>query len=84
MSATRWRKPARSSTRPGFANFHLHPPTEVHFKNDERAPLLIVGAEKDNTVLASLAEKQVKKYEKSSRADGLHRVRGSPAPDDDR
>ena len=28
----------------GFANFHLHPPTEVHFKNDARAPLLIVGA----------------------------------------
>jgi hypothetical protein len=23
----------------GFANFHLHPPTEVHFKKDERAPL---------------------------------------------
>ena len=30
----------------GFANFHLNPPTEVHFKSDERAPLLIVGAEK--------------------------------------
>ena len=34
----------------GFANFHLHPPTEVHFKNDTRAPLLIVGATKDHTV----------------------------------
>jgi hypothetical protein len=22
----------------GFANFHLHPPTEVHFKSDDRAP----------------------------------------------
>ena len=50
----------------GFANFHLHPPTEVHFKSDERAPLLIVGAEKDNTVPASLAKKQYEKYEKSS------------------
>src|SRR3954454_20008070 len=29
----------------GLANFSLHPPTEVHFKNDERAPLLIVGAD---------------------------------------
>ena len=27
----------------GFANFHLHPPTEVHFNNGDRAPLLIVG-----------------------------------------
>jgi alpha-beta hydrolase superfamily lysophospholipase len=50
----------------GFANFHLHPPTEVHFKNADRASLLIIGAEKDNTVPASLAEKQFEKYETSS------------------
>jgi alpha-beta hydrolase superfamily lysophospholipase len=46
----------------GFANFHLHPPTELHFKNGDRAPLLIVGAEKDHTVPASLAKKQYDKY----------------------
>jgi alpha-beta hydrolase superfamily lysophospholipase len=49
----------------GFANFHLHPPTELHFKLGDRAPLLIVGAEKDHTVPASLSHKQYKKYEKS-------------------
>jgi alpha-beta hydrolase superfamily lysophospholipase len=49
----------------GFANFHLHPPTEMHFKSDRRAPLLIVGAEKDHTVPASLSHKQYEKYEKS-------------------
>lgn len=49
----------------GFANFHLNPPTEVHFKNAERAPLLIVGAEKDQTVPASLSKKQYEKYERS-------------------
>jgi pimeloyl-ACP methyl ester carboxylesterase len=49
----------------GFANFRLNPPTEVHFKNEERAPLLIVGAEKDNTVPASVSRAQVKKYERS-------------------
>ena len=49
----------------GFANFHLNPPSEVHFKSSERAPLLIVGAEKDNTVPASLARKQFDKYERS-------------------
>jgi pimeloyl-ACP methyl ester carboxylesterase len=49
----------------GFANFHLHPPTEVHFKKEDRAPLLIVGAEKDNTVPASLSKKQYEKYEDS-------------------
>lgn len=50
----------------GFANFSLHPPTQVHFSNDERAPLLIVGAGEDNTVPASVAKAQYKKYEKSS------------------
>jgi pimeloyl-ACP methyl ester carboxylesterase len=49
----------------GFANFHLHPPTEVHFKSGDRAPLLIVGGEKDHTVPASLSHKQYEKYEQS-------------------
>jgi pimeloyl-ACP methyl ester carboxylesterase len=49
----------------GFANFHLHPPTELHFKNGDRAPLLIVGAEKDHTVPASVSRAQYKKYERS-------------------
>ncbi len=49
----------------GFANFHLHPPTEVHFKNAERAPLLIVGAAADHTVPASLSKAQYKHYEHS-------------------
>jgi pimeloyl-ACP methyl ester carboxylesterase len=46
----------------GFANFALHPATEVHFKNADRAPLLIVGAEQDHTVPASVARAQYKKY----------------------
>jgi alpha-beta hydrolase superfamily lysophospholipase len=47
----------------GFANFSLHPPTDVHFKNGDRAPLLIVGAENDHTVPASVARAQHKKYQ---------------------
>ena len=47
----------------GFANFHLHPPTEVHFKNEDRAPLLLVGASEDHTVPASLTKAQFKRYE---------------------
>ena len=62
----------------GFANFHLHPPTEVHFKNGDRAPLLIIGAEKDNTVPASLAEKQFKKYEKSESQTDYAEFEGRP------
>src|SRR5438552_12659416 len=50
----------------GFANFHLHPPTEVQFGNADRAPLLIVGAGEDHTVPASLAKAAYKRYEKSA------------------
>jgi alpha-beta hydrolase superfamily lysophospholipase len=49
----------------GFANFRMSPPTEVDFENGDRAPLLIVGATEDNTVPASLARKQYRKYERS-------------------
>jgi alpha-beta hydrolase superfamily lysophospholipase len=62
----------------GFANFHLHPPTEVHFKSDDRAPLLIVGAEKDNTVPASLSKAQHKKYERSSAQTDYLEFEGRP------
>jgi alpha-beta hydrolase superfamily lysophospholipase len=62
----------------GFANFHLNPPTEVHFKNAERAPLLIVGAEKDNTVPASLSKKQYEKYERSPAQTDYVEFEGRP------
>jgi alpha-beta hydrolase superfamily lysophospholipase len=56
----------------GFANFALHPPTEVHFTNGQRAPLLIIGAEKDHTVPASVTRAQYKKYQHSpARTDYL-------------
>jgi pimeloyl-ACP methyl ester carboxylesterase len=62
----------------GFANFHLHPPTEIHFKSDERAPLLIVGAEKDHTVPAPLSRKQYEKYEKSAVQTDFLEFKGRP------
>jgi pimeloyl-ACP methyl ester carboxylesterase len=56
----------------GFANFHLHPPTEVDFKSQHRAPLLIVGAAEDHTVPASLSKAQYKHYQRSpARTDYL-------------
>ena len=62
----------------GFANFHLHPPTEVHFKSGDRAPLLIIGAEEDKTVPASLAHKQYEKYEKSEAQTDYIEFAGRP------
>jgi alpha-beta hydrolase superfamily lysophospholipase len=50
----------------GFANFHLHPSTEVHFQNADRAALLIVGATEDHTVPASLSKAAYEKYESAS------------------
>ncbi|HEX9351724.1 MAG TPA: alpha/beta hydrolase [Gaiellaceae bacterium] len=62
----------------GFANFRLHPPTEVHFKKGDRAPLLIVGAENDHTVPASLSKKQYEKYERSPATTDYIELEGRP------
>lgn len=62
----------------GFANFHLHPPTEVHFKNESRAPLLIIGATADHTVPASLAAAQYKRYERGSATTEYLEFEGRP------
>ena len=62
----------------GFANFALHPPTDVHFKNAERAPLLIVGADKDHTVPASVSRAQHKKYERSPAQTDYLEFEGRP------
>jgi hypothetical protein len=58
----------------------LHPPTEVHFRNEDRAPLLIVGATKDHTVPASLSKAQYKRYKRSTAKTDYRKVRGPAAP----
>jgi alpha-beta hydrolase superfamily lysophospholipase len=62
----------------GLANFSLHPGTEVHFKNDQRAPLLIVGAEKDHTVPASVSRAQHHKYRHSPAQTDYLEFEGRP------
>lgn len=62
----------------GFANFHLHPPTEIHFKNGDRAPLLIVGATEDHTVPASLSKAAYKRYERSAAKTDYLEFEGRP------
>jgi pimeloyl-ACP methyl ester carboxylesterase len=62
----------------GFANFHLHPPTEVHFKNADRAPLLLVGATADHTVPASVTKAQFKRYEHSAARTDYLEFEGRP------
>ena len=62
----------------GFANFRMDPPSEVDFKNAERAPLLIIGADQDKTVPASLSRKQFEKYERSSATTEYREFEGRP------
>jgi DNA-binding transcriptional LysR family regulator len=62
----------------GFANFALHPTTAVHFKNGDRAPLLIVGAGEDHTVPASVARAQFKRYEHSPAQTEYMEFEGRP------
>ena len=62
----------------GFANFHLHPPTELHFKMGDRQPLLIVGAKEDHTVPASVSHKQYEKYRKSDAKTDYIEFEGRP------
>jgi alpha-beta hydrolase superfamily lysophospholipase len=62
----------------GFANFRMNPPSEVDFKNNSRAPLLVVGAEKDKTVPASLARKQYDKYQRSAARTDYLEFEGRP------
>lgn len=62
----------------GFANFSLHPPSQVHFSNEDRAPLLIVGADQDHTVPASVSRAQYDKYGRSSARTDYLEFEGRP------
>ena len=62
----------------GFANFHLHAPTEVHFRSAGRAPLLLVGAAEDHTVPASVTKAAFRRYEKSEARTDYLEFEGRP------
>src|SRR3954470_395752 len=62
----------------GFANFHIHSPADVDFDKDDRAPLLIVGADRDQTVPASVSQKAYKKYGKSTAQTDYIEFAGRP------
>jgi alpha-beta hydrolase superfamily lysophospholipase len=47
-------------------NFNRHSPLKVDFKNDDRAPLLLVGGGEDHTVPAVVDRSTAKHYRKSA------------------
>ena len=74
------RRPGQIFYEAGFANFHLHPPTEVHFKNEDRAPLLIVGADRGPHGPGIAGEGAVQALRALAGEDRLPRVRRPASP----
>ena len=68
----------------GFANFHLHPPTEVHFKSSDRAPLAHRRSREGQHGPRLTRQEAVREVREVSGADGLSGVRRSSASDDGR
>jgi pimeloyl-ACP methyl ester carboxylesterase len=57
--------PGRVLFQGAFANFNPHAATAVNFKNDERAPLLIIAGGADHIVPASVDKEAAGKFAKS-------------------
>ena len=60
--------PGRPLFQAAFANLNPNAATKVNFKNNDRAPLLIVAATQDHTVPASLSREAYTKHHKHSTA----------------
>ena len=58
--------PGRVLFQAALANFNRHAPTHVDFKNDDRAPLLLIGGGADHTVPAVVDKSTAKHYGKSA------------------
>ena len=58
--------PGRVLFQGAFANFNPRAATKVDFKNDDRAPLLLIAGEDDHTVPAVVDRSAAKHYRKSN------------------
>lgn len=58
--------PGRVLFEGAFANFNPHAATRVDFRNDNRAPLLLIAGETDHTVPAVVDRSAAKHYAKST------------------
>lgn len=57
--------PGRLIFQAAFANLNPRAATRVNFRNDDRAPLLLVAGDKDHTVAASMVKENAKRQSKS-------------------
>ena len=58
--------PGRVLFEGALANLARHSPVQVDFRNDERAPLLLIAGGEDHVSPASLTESNLKKYRHST------------------
>jgi dienelactone hydrolase len=70
------RRPGRVLFQGALANFNRHSPLKVDFKNDDRAPLLLIGGGEDHTVPAVVDESTAKHYRKSAAVTEYKEFRG--------
>ena len=57
--------PARPLFQAAFANINPNAVTKVNYMNDDRAPLLLIAAGKDNVIPVSVSKAAVKRHSKS-------------------
>jgi pimeloyl-ACP methyl ester carboxylesterase len=68
--------PAKPLFEAAFANFHLHAPTEVNTRNNQRGPLLLVSGTADHTVPDVTTQASFKRYRDSIAVTELKQFEG--------
>jgi pimeloyl-ACP methyl ester carboxylesterase len=70
--------PARVLFQAAFANLSPHAVTKVDFHKDDRAPLLVLGNDRDHTVPASVSKEAAKRLGKSKAVVDYREFSGRP------
>ena len=66
--------PNRVLLQTAFANFSPQSPTTVNFRNDTRAPLLLVAGGKDRIVPSSIVKSKLRPISRIESRNGLQRI----------
>ena len=76
----RYHVPAASTVlfEGAFANLHRHPPTEVDFDNDDRAPMLFIAFENDHIIPPKASRHNAEKYKGSKAITAFTEFPGRP------
>lgn len=70
--------PGRVLFQAAFANFNPNAPTKVDFRNADRAPLLVVGNDRDHTVPAPVSKEAAKRLGRSGATVEYKEFAGRP------